>query len=656
VGTILMTRLAAASPLARAPSLGAVASPRMRASLLGFVLVASLAASDGGYWPTAWSWTTLACSWIAVLALVLAGDIGISWLQWLFVGLLAALAAWTLASVTWSLSASQSVLEAERLLAYLALAVAAILVVRSRSSAALLGGVWAAISLVSAYALATRLFPDRLGVFDAAAEYRLSEPVGYWNALGILAGVGAVLALGLAARARTRELRFAAAASLLALLPTMYFTFSRGAWVAAAIGVVACIALDPRRLQFVATSLALAPACALGLGLAYGSDALTHRRSALTEAAGQGHRLALILFALAIANGLIALALPRAARLVAVPPAARRAVGGALVLVAVALVAAVVVRFGGPTALVDRAQAAFAAPSPALEGNLNRRLFNFSGSGRVTAWRVARDGATDHPWLGTGAGSFEVYWLENRPYPMKIRDAHSLYLETWSEMGPFGLALLAAVVAVPVAAAVRARRSRLVPPAFGAFVAYFVHAGIDWDWEMTALTGSALLCGVAILVAAARDKPAMGLRLRWMLGALALVLAVAGFVGVNGNRALADAQSAASAGRFADSEARAQDAMTWMPWSSEPWQTAAEAQIAQRDFPAARESLRTALDKDPDSWELWRDLFYASTGRVRRKAGLRALRLNPHAPELAEIRDFLGVEEPPVLRPTAASG
>jgi hypothetical protein len=376
----------------------------------------------------------------------------------------------------------------------------------------------------------------------------------------------------------------------------------------------------------------------------------------LTEAAGEGHRLALILFALAVGNGLVVLTLERAGRVVAARPAARRAFGGALVLVAVVLFAAFVVRFGGPTALVDRAQEAFAAPSPSLEGNLNRRLFNFSGSGRVTAWRVARDAATDHRVLGTGAGSFEVYWLENRPYPMQIRDAHSLYLETWSELGPLGLALLAAAVVVPAAAAVRARRSQLVPPAFGAFVAYLAHAGIDWDWEMTALTASALLCGVAILAAAAGREPPVGLRARWMLGVLCLVLAVAGFVGVNGNRALADARSAASAGRFDDSEARAEDAMTWMSWSSEPWQIAGEAQIAQGDFPAARESLRTAVDKDPDAWELWRDLFYASTGRVRREAGLRALRLNPHARELAEIRDFLGVEEPPALRPTAASG
>ena len=39
----------------------------------------------------------------------------------------------------------------------------------------------------------------------------------------------------------------------------MYFTFSRGAWVALGGGLVHGIALDPRRLQLLVTGLALAP-------------------------------------------------------------------------------------------------------------------------------------------------------------------------------------------------------------------------------------------------------------------------------------------------------------------------------------------------------------------------------------------------------------
>ena len=45
------------------------------------------------------------------------------------------------------------------------------------------------------YGLATRLFPDRFERFDDPFNtYRLAEPLGYWNALGLLATVGVLLA------------------------------------------------------------------------------------------------------------------------------------------------------------------------------------------------------------------------------------------------------------------------------------------------------------------------------------------------------------------------------------------------------------------------------------------------------------------------------
>ncbi|HYT50946.1 MAG TPA: hypothetical protein VEL10_01935 [Gaiellaceae bacterium] len=49
--------------------------------------------------------------------------------------------------------------------------------------------------------------------------------------------------------------------------------------------------------------------------------------------------------------------------------------------------------------------------------------------------------------------------------PAKVRDAHSLYVETLAELGPIGLALLSAALVVPLVAAVRARRHPLSVPA-----------------------------------------------------------------------------------------------------------------------------------------------------------------------------------------------
>src|SRR5204862_76074 len=79
----------------------------------------------------------------------------------------------------------------------------ALLFVRRRTVPALIGGVLTAITAISAYSLATRLFPDRIGTFDPLAVYRLEEPIGYWNALGIFADMDVLLALGVAARGRS---------------------------------------------------------------------------------------------------------------------------------------------------------------------------------------------------------------------------------------------------------------------------------------------------------------------------------------------------------------------------------------------------------------------------------------------------------------------
>jgi hypothetical protein len=616
---------------------------------MGFLVVAPLAANDGGYWPPAWSWTALALCWVAALTLLLREQIRIAPAERALVLFFVALLAWILVSISWTSSMGRTILEGERALAYVTAILAALLLVRARAYHALLGGTWAAIWVVSTYALATRLFPERLGVFDPIAGYRLSAPLGYWNALGIFAGIGSLLALGLAARAASGVVRSLAASSLLVLLPTMYFTFSRGVWISVGVGLASGLALDPRRLQLITTALVLAPATAIGLGLAYSSGGLTHSTASLAVASHEGHRLALVLVALAVVNGLLAAAINLVAQRVSFRPVVRTAYGLVLALVLAAALISVFVRYGGPQTLATRAYDALAKPSPATTNeNLNRRLFTLSSRTRVRAWKAAWADLEDHPLLGSGAGTYELYWAAHRPSPTKVRDAHSLYLETLGELGPVGLALLVGGLLVPLVGAVRARRRSLVAAAFAAYVAYLVHAGVDWDWEMTAVTITALFCGVALLVAARRgDVEPLSRLVRIALVTAALALAAGAFVGAIGNEEVAAARDAVGAGKWTEAESHARKAMPWMPWSSDPWQFAGEAQLARGELAPARATLRTAIGKDPNDWELWLDLALASKGPARRDAAAHALRLNPLGRELAGLRELLGVEAPP---------
>jgi tetratricopeptide (TPR) repeat protein len=220
------------------------------------------------------------------------------------------------------------------------------------------------------------------------------------------------------------------------------------------------------------------------------------------------------------------------------------------------------------------------------------------------------------------------------------RDAHSLYLETLAELGVVGLALLMVALAAPLVAAVKGRRHALVPVAFGAYVAYLVHAGLDWDWEMPAVTLAALFCGCAILAAARRQGQTfvLGTRARVGLVAATTVLGAAAFVGLMGNQALASSKDAEKSGQLARAESKARAAVRWAPWSATAWKRLADVHFAQKDLKGARAALLEALEKDPSDWALWYQLGVASEGGERLRAYREAARLNPLSKNVAVLR------------------
>lgn len=592
--------------------------------------VGVLAASNGGYFPTAWGWSALILLFVAVLALVLRSEIALGSLELGFLGGTAVVVAWIGLSIGWTQAVPQSVLDVERALVYLAAVVAGLFVLRRHTVSQLLGGALVAIVAISAYSLATRVFPDRLGEFDPVAGYRLSEPIGYWNALGIFGALGVLLALGFIARARSLVARALAGASVVVLLPTIYFTFSRGAWVALGIGLIVSIALDPQRLRLVTAMFFVAPAALLGVWLSSREPALTTVKASLADASEQGHRLALALAILALFGAALGLAFGLAADRARLSPGASRAYGLALLLAAVVALTAVFVRYGTPPTLAQKAYEQFRAPAPKIADDLNARLFNFSSRGRYEQWKIALQMYEDNPWLGRGAGSYEAYWHEHRPVPGKVKDAHSLYFETLAELGPVGLGLLLLALGVPVVGAVKARRHPLVPAAFGAYVAYLAHAGVDWDWEMPAVTVTALLIASAILVAG-RTGGEQPLSPRGRASLLAATLAIGTFVfvGLIGNSALAASAEAVAASDWPKAESEARKASRWAPWSSQPWQLLGQAYLAQGDRRAARTAFAKAIEKDPENWELWFGLAGSSDGRAQRQAFQEAWRLNP---------------------------
>ncbi len=108
-----------------------------------------------------------------------------------------------------------------------------------------------------------------------------------------------------------------------------------------------------------------------------------------------------------------------------------------------------------------------------------------------------------HPLLGSGAGTFGHYWLRWGDVAAwgGALDTHSLYLETLAELGPIGLCLLGAFLLYPLRRALAHRSLPFVPAAAGAAIAFLVHAGLDWDWEMPAVVVAALGCAAVVAFA-----------------------------------------------------------------------------------------------------------------------------------------------------------
>ncbi|MGN6797548.1 MAG: O-antigen ligase family protein [Gaiellaceae bacterium] len=594
------------------------------------IATAAVAADHGGYWPTSWGWTTLAVSAAALVALVLGAERpGALELTWL--GGVLLICAWTAASMAWTTSKTQTTLEVERSLVYAGIAVSTIAIARRGSVAGLLWGSWLGATLICLYALATRLFPDRLAVTDSVAGYRLSTQIGYLNVLGLVAAIAALLAVGLVVETTHTVPRILAGASLPILMPTLYFTFSRGAWLALAAGIAFVIALSPRRLTFVTALGVIAVPSGLAVVLAYHARALRLSNVPLSRAVGAGHSLAWqLLLAAALAAVVSGLWVTFAHR-VTVPQSVRLGYATVLAAALVASIVVVVVHYGGPSATWSHARRSLEG-NPSGSSDVSKRLLTIGNAARLDQWHVSLDEWRGHRVLGTGAGTYAQYWMAARSDAGKVLDVHNLYLETLAELGLVGLVILVGALLVPLAGAARSRHLPLVAIAAGGYATWLAHAAYDWDWELPAVTLPALICAGSILASGRRGGPITGQR-QSLLVLAALAIAVVGTLGLIENRSLAQSADHAQRGEYKQALALARRARRLAPWSSDPWAQIAGIRIQQGRRIDAVDAYKHAVAKDPDDWTLWLGLAAQSRSGERARA---VDRLRVLAPSVAK--------------------
>ena len=447
-----------------------------------------LAFFSGGYFAEPRLLAAIA-AWASVLALALTGPAPVprEWPGRLCVAGLALLTAWSAASIAWAPVAGPALDGVERLVLYTgALLVACEVLRRPALQRAVEPVLAAGATIVIAYGLSGRLLPDLIALDrSTSAGGRLEQPITYWNAEGALAAVGLLLCARLAGdRTRPLGMRIAAAAATAPLGAGVYLSYSRGALAVAILGLLLLVAAAPGLAQLRASALA---------GAAGGAAAAISAALPGVAALEGSHRardgaVALVLVVLvAAAAGLLTARLARAPdRPLPHPRRLRRA---ALAVVAIAAAGLVLAGLGERSSEADLATGADA-----------RRLTSVS-SNRYEYWAVGLRAFAREPITGLGAGGFRVEWLRERPFPEAVRDTHSLEVEIAAELGLIGLAALAMFV---TGAAVAARRALAVSPAAAAgpcaaLLAWFLHASIDWDWQLPAVTLPAVALAGALI-------------------------------------------------------------------------------------------------------------------------------------------------------------
>jgi hypothetical protein len=523
-------------------------------------------------------------------------------------GALLAMAAWSFLSGTWSQSAWRAIAEFDRTALYL-LAVLTFVTLPRVGLRPVLRSVTAAMVVLVLVGLATRLRPDLFAVAPTVSPQRLSYPLGYWNALGVMAAMALVLCLHAAADVSGHlAVRVLGAALWPPLAVALYLTLSRGGIGAAVAGVALYLVLAPPRGLLVAIP-AIAPVTYFAVSHAYDATALISQTPTSAAAVAQGRTLLGTVVVCAVAAGALRIVLAsldvRIARVrVPSPTGWRRGLawGGAAALLVVAAIAA-----GAPAALQQQYDrfVSNAPTNPIVDPRA--RLGEVYNSGRVSHWKVALTASRDDRLRGVGAGTYDLQWNRLRSYPTSVTQAHSLYVETLSELGIVGLAALVSAIVALLAGTFAYRRSRPQRAAAAAvMLVWALHAALDWDWEMPAVTlGPFILCATA---AAAAWRPGPGARrTAGVVAAAALVLAVLPALQALGETRLGQALRAYDRAGCAAATADAERAHTLLPMRPEPSAILALCAARAGDARTATRLAHDAVESDPLDWE-WRYL------------------------------------------------
>ena len=588
-------------------------------------------------------------TWLGVAGLSLAAAVGVAALAgWarpslgldslVALGFLVAFVCWSGISVLWSIEGDRSWSSTNRGLAYLAFAVVGLVLgPYVRQWAYVLAGV---LALPLGWALLGKAIPALGGSGRVA---RLSSPIGYWNALGLLFAMALPLALWLAARrSHPHWLRACGVVYVYALVVGLLLTYSRGGVLAAGVAVVLWLVLGSPRVESAAAIL-------LGGGAGLGVAVWAFSRPGLAED-GQSHAVRVhdgvwfaVVFVLAtVAVGALAYLGSLAEERRPLSDARRRLMGRVALGVLVAGVAVGLVALTVEAKPQGWFREFTSQPTDASLQGGPQHLANASSSSRWLWWKEAWHAWEKQPWRGTGAGTFELTHRLLRTNDIVVTEPHNVPLQFLSETGLVGFFF--ALVAIGAAAVGVVRRvrgltgeERAAAVALAVLaVAYVLHSLVDFDWDFVAVTGPFLVSVGALLGGpAVRDSPRVALVPVPVVVAIAIALSL--LTPWFAERGTDSARGAIADGRPLRAYREARDARSLNPLALDPLLVQAAALEQLGDFQGARQVYIDAVELQPLNWRPW---YYLGLFEVGQQDWARAIPPLERAVHLDPLNPF----------------
>lgn len=406
---------------------------------------------------------------------------------WVLVGLMALLVFVKGLSLVWTISPPETVEELLRSSMYLATFAMALAALSSRRLVPpFMDGLFLISSVVAVYGLLQKInpaeFPTR--TMDAV---RIGSLVGYANTVAVVLGMGMVLGLARMTQLGSPLVRGLYATGMMTCSVALYFTLSRGGFMAVALGMLVLFALSGNRLQMFANVFLFSVPLLYVIQQAQGLEKLFESGIQPQQRLSDGSALRTDVVIAAIVAFVLQAVYAVLKERYELLPGARRALGAASVALVLVLVG-----FVGYTVVSQQLQkgglvGTFATGIEKTE-SANERLTSLSSNSRSKYWRVAWEEWKEHPLTGTGAGTFHYTWLENRPGFSGVRQVHNVYLEQGTETGAVAFLSLAGFVGIFGFYAARGtwratgNRRLLLSGLTGAGMVYIVHSALEWHW------------------------------------------------------------------------------------------------------------------------------------------------------------------------------